>query len=206
MMDAIHRDIPHMFVYLDNILVASTTPEEHLKNLKVVFKILKDNRLLVNREKCILGVLSPEFLDFRVDKEGIPLEEQVATICQESAPTTVKELQRFLEIINFYRRFIKHATHQLMPLFNMLSGNPKNSITQSWGDSQESAFNSIKNALADATKLHHLLQGTPLSISTDASQVTLGAVLEQFGPSGWEPLAFYSKKLVTKQSNYPIFC
>ena len=85
-----------MFVYLDDILVASTSPKEHLKDLKVVFKIL-NNGLVINRDKCILGIPSLDFLGSRVDEEGTsPLEERVATIPQESAPMTVKELQRFL--------------------------------------------------------------------------------------------------------------
>ena len=62
LMDEILGDIPHTFVYLDDILVASSTPAEHLQDLDRVFSTLNENGMVVNRAKCILGKESLEFL------------------------------------------------------------------------------------------------------------------------------------------------
>ena len=103
-LDTILEGILHTFVYIDDILVASSSPEEHLADLTRVFDVLKENELVVNRSKCVLGVPALDFLGYRVDAKGArPLEERVTAIRQFASPTTVKELQRFLGMINCYR-------------------------------------------------------------------------------------------------------
>ena len=62
-------------------------------------------------------------------------------------------------------------------------------------EDMQTSFDSIKDALANSTMLHHPDPNLPLAITTDASDVAIGAVIEQRGPHGWEPLAFWSKKL-----------
>ena len=203
MMDEIMADIPHVFVYIDDILIASTTPDEHLDDLKRVFDSLDANGLVVNKAKCVLGQESLEFLGYRLDSEGItPLPERVNAIKEVKPPTNVKELQRFLGMVNYYRRFIPKAAHHLFHLFEALKGKPK---VIKWTDERQNAFLAIKNALAAATLLHHPRPEAPLALTTDASKVAIGGVLEQLGPRGWEPLAFYSAKLQPGQQLWPPF-
>ena len=71
MMDSILRDIPHVFVYLDDILVASSSEEEHVEDLRRVFDELAANGLVVNRAKAIFGASSLEFLGYHVSAEGV---------------------------------------------------------------------------------------------------------------------------------------
>ena len=203
MMDAIFGDIPFVFVYIDDLLVASTSKEEHLQHLELVFDLLRENGLVVNRPKCILGVSSLEFLGYTVDSNGIaPLDERVDAIRQTSPPTTVKELQRFLGMINYYRRFIPRAAHHLSHLFDALKGKPK---VLSWNQDMEASFIAIKEALASAAMLRHPRPGANLAITSDASDHAMGAVLEQRGPLGWEPLSFFSAKLLPNQRGWPPF-
>ena len=78
MMDAILRDIPHVYVYLDDILVASTSEAEHIKDLNRLFDELEANGLVVNRSKCVFGASSLEFLGYHVSSEGVsPLPKKV---------------------------------------------------------------------------------------------------------------------------------
>ena len=126
MMDAILRDIPHIFVYLDDILVASNSEEEHVEDLRRLFSALADNGLIINRAKCVFGAPSLDFLGYRVDANGVaPLPQKVEAIRQIPAPTTIKELQRFLGALNYYRRFVPHAAAILSPLYEALRGKPK---------------------------------------------------------------------------------
>ena len=201
LMDKILGEVPHTFVYLDDILIASENQEQHLEDLERVFTILEANGLVVNRKKCILGVSSIEFLGHLCDQQGIkPLPAKVEAIRKVQPPTTIKELQRFLGMINYYRRFIKAAAHHLFWLFEALGAKPKR---LNWTPEMQSSFEAIKEALANATMLHHPDPSLPLAVTTDASDVAIGAVVEQRGPNGWEPLAFFSKKLSDSQQKWP---
>ena len=205
LMDEILGDLPRVFVYIDDILVASNTLEEHLADLKQVFETLAANGLVVQRPKCVLGKQSIEFLGYHVDQTGIsPLPDRVIAIKATKPPTTIKELQRFLGMVGYYRRFIPNAAAHLYHLFESLKG-PKSSKpkTLNWTPDCQASFESTKNALADATLLFHPRPEAQLAITTDASNVAIGGVLEQRGPMGWEPLAFYSSKLEPNQQQWP---
>ena len=201
LMDQIFGEVPRVFVYIDDILVASVDEKEHLHDLKVVLDSLRENGLVTNRKKCILGRTSLEFLGYLVDANGIsPLPERVAAIREFQRPTSIKELQRFLGMVNYYRRFIPRAAHHLRHLFDALHGKPKDLV---WDEGCQISFEATKEALAQATLLHHPRSGAHLALTTDASQFAVGGVLEQWGPKGWEPLSFYSKKLNDSQQLWP---
>ena len=201
LMDEILGDIPRVFVYIDDILVASETLDQHYDDLKNVFQILETHGMVINRAKCVLAQSSVEFLGYKVDKNGItPLPDRVTDIKKTAQPTTVKELQSFLGMINYYRRFIPQAAHHLTPLFDLLRGKPK---TIPWTPLHQKSFDAIKDALASAALLHHPRPNASLALTTDASNHAIGAVLEQRGKKGWEPLAFYSAKLQDHQRQWP---
>ena len=201
LMDEILGDIPRVFVYIDDILIASDSYDQHYDDLKRVCEILERHGMVVNRAKCILAQPSVEFLGYLVDKDGImPLPDRVEDIRKTPPPTTVKELQSFLGMINYYRRFLPNAAHHLTPLFDLLKGKPK---SISWTPAQQKGFESIKDALATAALLKHPIPNAPLALTTDASNSAVGAVLEQKGSNGWEPLAFYSAKLQEHQRLWP---
>ena len=203
MMDAILRDIPHIFVYLDDILVASNSEEEHVEDLRRLFSALADNGLIINRAKCVFGAPSLDFLGYRVDANGVaPLPQKVEAIRQIPAPTTIKELQRFLGALNYYRRFVPHAAAILSPLYEALRGKPK---SLQWTDACANAFEEAKNALANATMLVHPVDGAPLALTVDASIVAIGGVLEQATDGQWKPLGFFSSPLHGKQPEWPPF-
>ena len=201
LMDAILGDLPRVYVYIDDILVASENPEQHLADLEEVFKTLSANGLVIQRSKCVLGVPSLDFLGYKVDATGIsPLPDRVEAIRSTTPPTTVKELQRFLGMLGYYRRFIPKAANHLYHLFEALKGKPK-SLT--WTLECQQSFDATKEALASAALLFHPRPGAQLALTTDASDKAVGGVLEQRGPLGWEPLAFYSSKLKPNEQLWP---
>ena len=203
LMDEILGDIPRVFVYIDDILIASENEQQHMEDLRQVFTTLQKHGMVVNRAKCVLGQTNLDFLGYSVNDAGIsPLPERVEAIRAVPAPTSIKELQSFLGMINYYRRFIPKAAEHLHPLFDLLKGKPK---TMEWTPECQAAFNAVKAALATTTLLHHPKTGANLSLTTDASNHALGAVLEQRGPNGWEPLAFYSANLKPNQRMWPPF-
>ena len=201
LMDEILGDIPRVYVYIDDILVASETESQHLEDLDNVFKTLAANGMVVQRSKCLLGKPSLEFLGYMVNENGIsPLPEKVDAIRAATPPTTVKELQRWLGMVGYYRKFLPKAAVHLFHLFEALKGKPKK---LDWTPECQTSFDATKEALAQASMLFHPRQGCQLALTTDASNLAVGGVLEQRGPKGWEPIAFYSSKLEPHQRNWP---
>jgi hypothetical protein len=119
----------------------------------------------------------------------------------------VKELQGFLGLVNFYRRFIPAAASILKPLTDSLKGGPKGAQRIEWRPPMEKSFHDIKAALAEVTLLAHPLPHAHLSIAVDASASHVGACLQQRRPGGaaWEPLGFFSRKLEPAQVKYSAF-
>ena len=205
LMDEILGGIPRIFVYIDDILVASENLTQHLKDLQIVFEALAENGLVVQRSKCVLGQTNLEFLGYQVGPDGIqPLPERVVAIRQTPPPSTIKELQRFLGMVGYYRRFIPNAASHLFHLFEALKGPKDKKVkTLTWDENMQKSFDATKEALAAASLLHHPRPGAALALTTDASDKAIGGVLEQRGPNGWEPLAFYSSKLEPNQQQWP---
>jgi len=126
LMDRLFRDIPYAFVYFDDVLVASRTPEEHLRHLTTDFDTLSAAGLVVNLEKCFLAQPEVEFLGHQVSSTGCrPLTRHVEALRDFPPPTDIKALQRFLGPFNFFRRFVPLAAAILRPLTDALGGNPR---------------------------------------------------------------------------------
>jgi hypothetical protein len=138
-----------------------------------------------------------------VDEAGVtPLPKHVAAVQDCPPPTDVKQLQRFLGLINFYRRFLPAVARTLQPLTDLLKGSPKVLL---WSSAADAAFVAAKAALVAAVPLCHPAPNAVLSLSVDASDSHVGGVLQQQVGKGWKPLAFFSKKLAPPELKYSTF-
>ncbi|BHF78006.1 hypothetical protein SprV_0602111600 [Sparganum proliferum] len=201
--DHILRGLPFVYAYIDDLLVASRNEEEHKEHLALVFDRLDKFGVVINPSKCVLGVSSLEFLGHQVDSEGLsPLSSKVDAVRNFPPPTSKRQLQRFLGMVNFYRRFLPNCADHMLPLTNMLSG-PKGPLKMT-GEAL-TAFERIKNSLADATLLTHPAREAQRSLMLDASTVAVGAVLKQHLAGSTQPLAFFSKKLLPAETRYSNF-
>ncbi|BHF78866.1 hypothetical protein SprV_0602198300 [Sparganum proliferum] len=201
--DRVLRGLPFVYAYIDDLLVASRNAEEHKEHLALVFDRLDQLGAVINPSKCVLGVLSLDFLGHHVDAQGLrPLSSKVEAIRDFPLPTSKRQLQRFLGMVSFYRRFLPNCADFMLPLTNMLSG-PKGPLELT-GEAL-TAFERIKNSLADATLLTHPAPEAQLSLMVDASTVAVGAVLQQHLAGSTQPLAFFSKKLLPAETRYSTF-
>ena len=133
LMNTVCQSLDFVFVYLDDILTASSSHHEHQKNLKILFKKLFSHGLFINFEKCEFGRTHLDFLGHRIDKTGArPLATKVDAIRNFSPPKSTKDLQSFIGMINFYHRFIPSAAKLVAPLYRAIAN--KNQIFQ-WSDS-----------------------------------------------------------------------
>ncbi|BHF70007.1 hypothetical protein SprV_0301305600 [Sparganum proliferum] len=160
--DRVLRGLPFVYAYIDDLLVASRNAEEHKEHLALVFDRLDQFGVVINPSKCVLGVPSLDFLGHHVDAQGLrPLSSKVEAIRDFPLPTSKRQLQRFLGMVNFYRRFLPNCADLMLPLTNMLSV-PKGSLELT-GEAL-TAFERIKNSLADATLLTHPAPEAQLSL------------------------------------------
>ncbi|BHF62781.1 hypothetical protein SprV_0200576700 [Sparganum proliferum] len=181
----------------------SRNAEEHKEHLALVFDRLDQFGVVLNPSKCVLGVPSLDFLGHLVDVQGLrPLCSKVEAIRDFPPPTSKRQLQRFLGMVNFYRRFLPNCADLMLSLTNLLSG-PKGPL-ELRGHAL-TAFERLKTSLADATLLTHPAPETPLSLPVDASTVAVGAVLQQHINDSTRPLAFFSKKLSPAETRYSTF-
>ncbi|XP_066965449.1 uncharacterized protein [Macrobrachium rosenbergii] len=186
-----------------NRKASSPSPKERLRHIQVVLQPLQENGLVVRFDKCTFGVEKADFLGHEISPDGIrPLASKVAAVTRFPTPTSVKAVQEFLGMVNYYRRLIPGITHTMGPHTEILKGQPKSLV---WGPSQQQAFSLMKAGLAEATALAHQDPKAPLQLMTDASNVACGAVLEQIVAGAPQPIALFSKKLNLTEARYSTF-
>ena len=206
-MDQLFSSLGFAFVYLDDILVASEDEASHLVHLQQTFSILRSNGLVLNKSKCQFLQKEVEYLGHKISAAGIsPLPSGVEAVASYPKPSTVKELQGFLGLVNFYRRFVSAAARVLLPLTDALRGGRAGTDRLAWTTEMESAFETAKQAVSSAALLAHPTQTAELVLVTDASDSHVGAVLQQRARGQhWQPLGFFSKKLEPPQVRHSAF-
>ena len=116
--DMMHREIE---VYVDDIIAKSKTEEEHLVNLRKLFKRLRKYQLRLNPAKCTFGVNSGKLLGFIVSQKGIEVDpEKVKAILEMPKTRTERQVRGFLGCLNYIARFISQLTTICEQLFKLL--------------------------------------------------------------------------------------
>ncbi|KAK3509395.1 hypothetical protein QTP70_033160 [Hemibagrus guttatus] len=193
-----------VIAYIDDILVYSTSLEEHVRHVRAVLSRLQQNHLYVKPEKCEFHWTTITFLGYVISRQGVEMDlTKVQAITDWPNPTTVKELQWFLGFANFYQRFIRNYRSVAGPLNSLLRGKPRR---LAWTDQAQSAFLQLKDSFTTALILRHPDPDLPFVVEVDASSSGIGAVLsQQHGvPGKLHPCAFVSRKLMAAEANYDI--
>jgi len=204
-----------VLVFLDDILVYSRTLEEHEAHLRVVLQRLRDQKLFAKWSKCCFARQEVEFLGHFVGRHGVRMVEgKVAAVERWPTPTTQKEVEQFLGLAGYYRRFIANFSSLAAPL-SALCGTLKKDTKKGarrkppekrfeWGPTQEEAFGALKLAVTSAPCLAMPDSKREFLVHTDASGHATGAVLMQRFEEGLRPIAFLSKKMTEAERRYPV--
>ena len=175
-------------------------------HVREVFHRLSTHGLVINVSKCQFGATTIDYLGHQITSQGaIPLPAKAEAIRTFARPTTIKGLQQFVGMLNFYHRFVPNAAHIMRPIYDALAGKP---MTLKWSDELDEAITIAKEALAQATMLvhPHADSDMPTALTVDASGTAVGAVLEQNSDgSDWKPVPFFSRKLRSAEQNYRAF-
>ena len=205
-MDEVLDGLDFCFVYVDDVLIGSKSEEEHVLHVREVLTRLAEHGIVLNGEKCVLGVSEVQFLGHMVSARGIiPLPEKVAAIRAFPRPGTVGQLMSYLGMVNFYRRFIKGAAGVLKPLTDALCGTSGKAAKLDWSPSMLAAFETSKKQMVQVTHLAHPGKMAKLALSVDASGTHVGAALQQEMSGSLQPLGFFSRKLNTAEQKYSAF-
>ena len=133
-MEGLLQGIPHVSIYLDDILVTGTSEAEHLATLDKVLSRLEEAGLRLKRNKCAFMLPSVEYLGHKISAEGLqPSEEKVRAIREAPPPSNVSQLRSFLGLVNYYGKFLPHLASTLTPLYSLL----QKAKHFTWGKAQD---------------------------------------------------------------------
>ena len=202
MMDNALRGLKHTESYVDDCIIYSRTFEGHLSDLREVLERLKQARIHVKFRKCQLGYAEVEFLGHMVSSEGrraIPAASE--RLSKFPRPRCVKELQRFLGSLNFYRSYIPDLATVAEPLYQLT----KKGAPWDWSRDSEAAFDCLRNKLVKEPVLLTFPDWSKdFVVETDASTNAVAAVLSQRDESNGHlrPIEYFSSSLTLAQRNY----
>ena len=151
-MEAILRDLPHVSIYLDDILVMGDSEVTHLQNLSAVLEKLKAAGVRLKGEKYLFMMLEVEYLGHRISARGLqPLPSKVQAIQEAPTPKDVSQLRSFLGLLSYYGHFLPDLATLLSLLYELL----QSSRRWSWEQPQEKALREAKNLLTKSNVLIH---------------------------------------------------
>ena len=199
LMNEVFRDFLRKFVlvFFDDILIYSSSLEEHLQHLQMVFGKLQEHKLKVKLSKCSFGNDKVEYLGHVITREGVAVDPtKIQAIAQWKKPDTLKGLRGFLGLAGYYRKFVKNFGIIAKPLTNMLK---KNGFY--WNEASGDSFEQLKEALINTPVLALPDFSQEFVIESDAYGVGIGAVLQQNG----HPIAYLSKTLAPKHLTMSVY-
>ena len=203
-------------VYIDDILIHSKTLVEHIEHVRRVVEKLKQENLKLKQKKCELAKLQVQFLGYSIGHNFVsPNPEKIASIKEYERPRTLQQLQAFLGVTGYYRKFIQNYTRVAKPLLDLTAtkeleykplkrnGQVNNKLVEiEWSDEATDSFEKLKQVMCGETILVMPNFKIEFSLATDACNYGIGAVLCQDHDNSLKPVAYYSKNLSKSQRNY----
>ena len=186
-------------IYLDDVIVYSSTFTDHLGNLQTIFDAIRIAQLKVKLSKCKFGTISVEFLGHIVSRMGIyPTQRNIIAVTTFPVPETVKDVRAFLGLCTFYRKFIQDFGKLARPLYHLL----KKDKEFSWNEPEHKSFTNLKEALTKAPILAYPDFTIPFNLYTDASYNGCGYNLTQFQNGKERAILYGGRDFTNTEKNY----
>lgn len=216
--DSIFSDIQNVYVqvYLDDIIIYSNSKKEHDEHVKEVLDRLRVHRLYASPAKCAFYQTELHYLGHVVSAGRVSMDDsKVAAILDWKLPRTIKEVQRWMGVANYYRKFINRFSIISQPMTDLLKDESKARLgiksDRQIFDLPEDAvysFKRLKEAFSTAQVLHRWEPDLPVTIETDASNFAWSAVASQDVGADprlrRRPVAFLSRSFKAAELNYDI--
>ena len=205
------RRFQSVLLYLDDVIVFSSTVEQHLGRLEEVFVRLAEQGLKAKLSKCKFFQREVNYLGHVVSTDGVATDPaKIEAVKEWKRPGHLAELRSFLGFASYYRRFVKDFAKLAAPLHQLvgdLSGprrkgkTPPTPLGEAWDEACEGAFQSLREKLVTAPVLAYADFRKPFVLEVDASHGGLGAVLSQEHGGRVRPVAFASRGLRPTERN-----
>ena len=193
--------LKYCIVYLDDIIISSKTPEEHISRLHKVFQKLDEAGLRLKPSKCEFFRDWLEYLGHVVSSKGIETNpKKIAAIINWPRPGNITQIRSFLRFCNYYRKFIRGYTQVAKPLYQLLTEeNAKKKTNEvEWTEQCEQAFSKLKDICSDTPILAYADYSKCFKVYTDASEQGLGMVLYQDQDDGTTRVIAYASRNLSK--------
>lgn len=203
-------------VYLDDILIYSSTEEEHERHVKEVLERLRNHNLYAKLSKCEFHRTEVKFLGFIVGRGGVRIDpERSRTVTDWPEPKTYHDVQVFLGFTNYFRQFIPQYARITQPLTNLLKGmvRGRKKGPFEFPEKAREAFKEIKAMFTQPPVLRHFDPERPILLITGASGYAIAGILAQLEiektparreRKRWRPVAFYSRQLHGAEQRYEV--
>ena len=186
-------DLPFVQIYLDDTTVHSSEFDTHITHLKVVITRLQEINLKINGDKCQWFQRKMKILGHIVTENTVLMDkEKINAVEEMKPPRNIKQLQQYLGLCNYYRRFIEKFSFIAAPLYGML----KKDMVWNWTKECQNAFDLLKTKLIEYPILRQPDLQKPFIIFTDASTKAIGAVLSQKDKENKEFVCAYASRLL----------
>ncbi|MCG7866422.1 MAG: RNA-directed DNA polymerase [Candidatus Thiodiazotropha taylori] len=187
-----------VLAFLDDMLALGKSFEGHLQTLREVFTRFRFYQLKLKPKKCELFQRRVEFLGRYVGPDGLEIGiSDIQTVLDWPHPKSVKDVEKFLGLLNYHRSFIKDYAKKAAPLYQITG---KKCFV--WENEQEESFQILKNTLTTPPILGFPTKTDPFILDTDASEVAIGGVLLQVQNGVERVLCYGSYSLSPEQKRY----
>uniref|UniRef100_A0A671UA44 ribonuclease H n=1 Tax=Sparus aurata TaxID=8175 RepID=A0A671UA44_SPAAU len=199
-----------LLLYLDDIIVFSSSVSQHVQRLEVVLDWLQREGLKVKLSKCSFFRREVGYLGHIISDQGVATDPaKIEAVAKWPRPSQVSELRSFLGFASYYRRFVEGFAKLASPLHKLvakLAGTKSKKgsgqeFQAAWTLQCEESFEALKSKLTSAPVLAFADFSRPFILETDASHSGLGAVLSQEVEGGIRPIAYASRGLRPTEQN-----
>ena len=186
-------------VYIDDVLVHSSSQMEHIENIQEVLKCFQRVNLKLKLSKCTFFATEVKFLGHVIGRQGIKMDpEKIEKVLNWPIPTSVKELQSFLGLVNYYRDFVKRYAALSQPLYALAATKvgKKPKFTEIFLEEHVKAFEELRIAVTTGPMLYYPDFAKPFRLTSDAHPHGVAAILSQLDGEGNDrPIAFASSAM-----------
>ena len=198
-------------IYLDDLIIFSSTLEEHLDRLDKVLTRLRECNLKLNPKKCKFMQRKVKYVGHICSEHGVEADpEKIEKVVSWPRPKNAEEVRQFTSFAGYYRRFVKDFSKIAKPLTDLHPSTSNKKVKKGnrckpfqWGDEEQNAFDALKQALSTPPILGYADCQLPFEVHTDASQKGLGAVLYQNQGGKQRVISYASRGLKRSEKNYP---
>ena len=180
-------------IYLDDVTIHSPDFSTHVSHIRTVLKELRKAGLKVNSTKCTWVARKIKLLGHIISKKSVSMDPvKIEAVKNREAPRNVKQVQSYLGLCNYYRRFIQDFSKIAAPLFRLLQKDKR----FVWDDECQKAFDTLKERLTSYPILRHPDPSRQFLLHTDSSGYAIGAILSQVDKDGREYACGYESRLL----------